>query len=199
MKVLYSICIFLILVSCQTSDTRVVKYTGSGVFDHPTGLSIARDGSSPYIAVTNTHYHYGLILPFSTKWEFRVEKPYVLRGNAGTKNVSIRVETFEDSPDNYIRQLRERLNRPGKIPGLIKSHLLKFENSYILKNTIDLGMINELFQGKFQINYFAAKKWESQLYYIHYSDIIDKKQIKNYKDKVILTYLDLGFQVDFKR
>ena len=108
-----------------------------------------------------------------------------------------------------------KIKEPGINPGLIDSKIIQYHGSSILKYVIDVGKATEIYTGKYQqkdsekllevvsgyyqLNYFAAKKWNSILYCIHYSDILNEEEIKDYNEEVIFAMLHAGFNVDFKR
>jgi len=90
------------------------------------------------------------------------------------------------------------LKMPGRVPGLVESKIIEFGDSSILKNVVDFGKINKLFEDHYQLNYFTAKKWDSVIYCVHYSDIINKTELDYFDEKSIFLALDKGFKVNLR-
>lgn len=199
----------------EARQSYEIVFNGSAIVNHPTGLTIISDKKDDIIAVTNYKYHYGMILPYSNDWVFTTDERVHLRGNSGKKNVSLWIEEYHESPATYIIRHQEKLKEPGRTPGLIDSKIIPYHDSSILKNVIDLGKaieiysgnyqqkdrekMLEVFSGNYQLNYFIAKKWNSILYCMHYSDILNEEEIKDFNEELIFSFLYAGFHVDFKR
>lgn len=183
----------------DVKKTNQIRFTGEKVLDKATGLAVTADESGSVIAVTNSKYHYGLILPYSKEWVFDCDiEGHLLRGNSGLMNVTVDLTEYSGTPESYLEEHKDYLNEPGRVPGLVDSQIIPRNDFSVLKTKLDLGQVAEEQQGKVQLNYFIAKKWENELYMLHYSDIIEEAKIQDYNEEDIFNQLEF-FKVDFLR
>lgn len=99
--------LLLILFFCWSvnyaiaGSTYSIKYSGERELQK-NGTTIAGQDNIKIIALTNTLYHFGLILPYTGNWSFEINKgkkswpkilqeETVLSGNSGTINVTIKI------------------------------------------------------------------------------------------------------------
>jgi len=194
--------LLLFLIHCSSSQLPIIHktvFSGKNITHRKSGLTIRTDERKEIIAVTNTPYHFGLILPYSDRWEFHGDSQTCLIGKSKQTNVSLKIIQTRESPQSYLVWVKKRFFDARDVPGLVRTDTFTYKNVPVMRTEMDARKIPaSAFSNALQLNFFTAKKWGSDLYFLHLSRIIRPAEPPVNEEK-LLDYATESFQINFNR
>jgi hypothetical protein len=177
------------------------RFKGETIEDHRDGFTVVGKKDDGLLAVASNQLHYILMLPFAEDWTFTTGEPALLKGNSGLTNLTLSVEACAETPEQHLRTLQAALAKSGDLKGVEKSEVVTFRDEPVLRVVMD----GEVASGKHElhgvkmVHFYTAKRWGRVVYVLHLSRVIPAKEVSAFDEKPLLSFVTLGFRVDFMR
>jgi len=189
----------VLLLAMAAGSAETIRFTGSMVQDKRDGITIVGEKDSGLIAVTSLRFHYALMLPYAEDWTFTREQGSLLRGTAGPVNLTLSAERNNETPARHLeRHKKDILSNPAA-KGIGRIEVVTFKDEPVLREVQDgeAASGDARFRGVKVHHFFAAKRWEKDLYVLHLSKVVGPGD--RLDEKLFLNMVTKGFNVDFMR
>ena len=152
--------VMCVSIAVASSGEEKVVFTGQKITDPRGAYQITPEGKKEGVVFVNLQDHFGVVLPYSERWEFSIHGQHALFGHSGLVNVTVDLlENAGGTDHDFLDSLMGSLLKNKATNGTTAARIAEYQGREVVLSIVDASVVakDDAFKRVKGYNYFATR------------------------------------------